>query len=123
MSWCACDEWEPNIKLVNAPNAFLFARNPTTYKGYEGEPFRFCPWCGDLLIRIRNNDPNLVRERIVATSKRKYYTVELKAVIKRRGRMQYLTEVSIPARSLEHAAKLRRPFVNAIIWACKHRKR
>ena len=25
------------------------ARNPDTAKGYEGERFRYCPWCGERL--------------------------------------------------------------------------
>jgi hypothetical protein len=46
-SKCECDLWKANIDKVNAPNMFLHARNPTTYKGYDGEPFHFCPWCGE----------------------------------------------------------------------------
>jgi len=46
---CWCADWALNIDKVNAPNQLLFARNPGTYKGYEGAQFRFCPWCGEKL--------------------------------------------------------------------------
>lgn len=38
-----------NVQKLNAPNMLLYARNPTTYKGYDGLPFKFCPWCGQKL--------------------------------------------------------------------------
>jgi len=46
---CTCSTWRENIDKVNAPNQFLFARNPNTYKGYDGVRFLYCPWCGSLL--------------------------------------------------------------------------
>jgi len=51
---CQCAEWLANIEKVNEPVRFLFARNPNTYKGYDGVPFRYCPWCGMALIKDEN---------------------------------------------------------------------
>ena len=48
---CQCKEWQENIDKVNAPNRFLFARNPNTYKGYDGVPFKYCPWCAMMLVK------------------------------------------------------------------------
>jgi hypothetical protein len=50
MSWCAkCAEWGENIEHVTAASSLLFARNPTTYRGYQGVPFKYCPWCSAAL--------------------------------------------------------------------------
>jgi hypothetical protein len=45
-----CQEWTENIPKVDAPFAFLTARNPQSYKGYDGIPMRYCPWCAAPLI-------------------------------------------------------------------------
>jgi hypothetical protein len=42
---CTCDGWKANIGKVNAPFILATARNPRDYKGYDGVPFQFCPWC------------------------------------------------------------------------------
>lgn len=54
---CDCAEWEPNIKLVDAPRQFAAARQG--YDGtwdYKGVPFRYCPWCGTEL-RVAGERP------------------------------------------------------------------
>lgn len=48
---CQCADWVENIAKVNAPNQLLFARSPNSYKGYDGVPFRHCPWCGMMLVK------------------------------------------------------------------------
>lgn len=45
-SGCSCPAWRANIDKVNAPFVLQAARNPQTYRGYDGEPFHYCPWCG-----------------------------------------------------------------------------
>ena len=44
-----CTLFQENIDKVNAPFKLAAARNPTTFKGYDGVPFKFCPWCGTAL--------------------------------------------------------------------------
>lgn len=44
-----CDEWHDNIQKVTSPFQLLTARNPHTYKGYDGKQFKYCPWCSNLL--------------------------------------------------------------------------
>lgn len=44
-----CGDWNVNMPKVNAPFLLLHARNPHTNKGYDGAPFRHCPWCGEKL--------------------------------------------------------------------------
>lgn len=46
---CTCNDWKENIGFVNDTFAYLFAHNPSSYKGYEGKSFTNCPWCGKLL--------------------------------------------------------------------------
>lgn len=46
---CECEDWKQNIDKVNGANSMLFARNPTSYKGYDGVKFRYCPWCSKAL--------------------------------------------------------------------------
>jgi hypothetical protein len=40
---CACDDWDENIALVNAPVQLQYIR---TGHAYEGKRFTHCPWCG-----------------------------------------------------------------------------
>ena len=47
---CKCKDWEDNIDKLNAPNTLSFARNPTSYRGYMGVIFKYCPWCSRELI-------------------------------------------------------------------------
>lgn len=47
---CTCADYEPNVEKINAPMALQHARNPLTYKGYDGKIWQFCPWCGSKLI-------------------------------------------------------------------------
>jgi hypothetical protein len=47
-----CEDWKPNSEKVDAPMVLLHARNPSTYKGYDGKPFKFCPWCGQPLYEV-----------------------------------------------------------------------
>lgn len=50
MLYCEeCDDWKENIEQVGQPFKLLAARNPGTYKGYDGKPFKYCPWCSSLL--------------------------------------------------------------------------
>ena len=44
---CSCKEWKENIGKVNGPTILQALRQGT--KGYEGVPFKFCPWCGEKL--------------------------------------------------------------------------
>lgn len=46
---CNCKEWAENMPKVEAPRVFAAARNPGT-GDYDGVPFRYCPWCGKLLL-------------------------------------------------------------------------
>jgi len=48
---CTCKDWPEQIKKVNEPILYLFARNPDTYR-YTGKPFIYCPWCGMVLDEI-----------------------------------------------------------------------
>lgn len=46
---CNCKDWKENNDKLSAGFSLLFARNPDTYKGYEGKQFIYCPWCGERL--------------------------------------------------------------------------
>ena len=48
-------------------------------------------------------------------TRKKEYSVELKAQVSRRGKMVYMMECSIPAATMAAAAKMRQPFANAMI--------
>jgi len=50
--FCACAAWEPNIKHVNDPIILQSARSGGSYQ-YKGQPFVFCPWCGERLKELR----------------------------------------------------------------------
>lgn len=58
---CDCNLWRENIGKVNAPNQLLFARNPDTYKGYDGVKFKYCPWCGQLLPGVSDANRKILR--------------------------------------------------------------
>jgi hypothetical protein len=51
---CACKEFKENLPKVNAPIFLFNARNPG--RGYDGVPFRYCPWCSALLIESSTAD-------------------------------------------------------------------
>jgi len=40
---CSCQEWKDNIDKVNAGFTMTFIHGG---QGYEGAPFKYCPWCG-----------------------------------------------------------------------------
>jgi len=44
---CKCEDWAENMPKVNAPIMLQALRGGTT--GYDGKPFKYCPWCGKLL--------------------------------------------------------------------------
>lgn len=44
-----CEAFTRNIEKVNAPFLLAAARNPQTCKGYDGDRFVYCPWCGKKL--------------------------------------------------------------------------
>jgi len=46
-----CEAWAKNIEKINAPIQLAAARNWNTYRGYDGERFVYCPWCGCLLTQ------------------------------------------------------------------------
>jgi len=48
---CYCEDWEPNIELVNEP---LGLWNAHGGNGYEGKQFVYCPWCG---MHLRSERP------------------------------------------------------------------
>lgn len=52
---CDCTEWSENIRKLDAPFTYLHARNPQTYKGYDGAAFRFCPWCAKPLTDVSSS--------------------------------------------------------------------
>jgi len=47
---CSCAAWKANIDILNAPLMLAAARNPS-HRGYTGEPFGYCPWCGGGITR------------------------------------------------------------------------
>lgn len=50
MLYCEdCESWKENISKLDAPFHFLAARNHSAYRGYDGKPFKYCPWCSSLL--------------------------------------------------------------------------
>jgi hypothetical protein len=48
MQECNCEEWKNSMPQITAAQTFcaLQAAGPK----YTGEPFQFCPWCGQRLI-------------------------------------------------------------------------
>ncbi len=57
---CTCEDWEPNIKIINGYIDMAANRVYGNPKGYEGKIFTHCPWCGkilkDELARIAKTD-------------------------------------------------------------------
>lgn len=47
-SKCDCDDWAPQIDILNGPISLQTIRSGGTYR-YSGKPFRYCPWCGAFL--------------------------------------------------------------------------
>lgn len=39
---CDCVEWKENVPKIDGVFALQYVRMG---KGYEGIPFKFCPWC------------------------------------------------------------------------------
>ena len=56
-----CDEWEPGIKALNDIILLKFARSGVD--AYKGEPFKFCPWCGQGRDDIPADIPSLAEMR------------------------------------------------------------
>ena len=42
---CDCSDWKLNIDKVNAPLILQVARSGFQTAGYDGVPFKYCPWC------------------------------------------------------------------------------
>ena len=59
-----CEEWEVGIEKIIRPAMNAFARNPQHYpqnengvhQVYDGPQFKFCPWCGTLLMEKPNEN-------------------------------------------------------------------
>lgn len=47
---CDCASWKANVPKIDAAIVMEAIRYNT--KGYDGEPFRFCPWCAASLARV-----------------------------------------------------------------------
>ena len=47
MKLYCCDEWDQNIEKIDGPITLQSIRAGRNL--YVGEPFRFCPWCGEKL--------------------------------------------------------------------------
>ena len=50
MKKCNCEDWEPNIEIINGMINTQAAHSWGNKDGYEGKPFDFCPWCGERLV-------------------------------------------------------------------------
>lgn len=46
---CECKEWNENIAKINDPIVLQSIRSGFKYQ-YDGKKFKFCPWCGHLLM-------------------------------------------------------------------------
>lgn len=44
--FCACDKWKANIDAATVGTVFMANRG---LGEYEGEKFKYCPWCGSEL--------------------------------------------------------------------------
>ncbi|MFO8019112.1 MAG: hypothetical protein R6U96_10785 [Promethearchaeia archaeon] len=54
---CECEKWEQNITKINQ-GLFLSFTHGQEDERQKFVPFRFCPWCGKKLIRVkRQNKP------------------------------------------------------------------
>lgn len=57
---CDCKSYKDNIDKVNGPIILEGLRYGT--KGYSGEHFRFCPWCGKPLLTNDAEPPDQLRQ-------------------------------------------------------------
>lgn len=69
---CNCTDWKENIDKVNAAHFTAHARNPDTCKGYEGVPFKFCPWCARLLMDLVSPAENLRTHKLRHSDSSRY---------------------------------------------------
>lgn len=69
---CKCTDWKENIHKVNAANMLLHARNPSTYKGYEGVSFKYCPWCSSILMDHTMTHENTVTHKMRSSDSSQY---------------------------------------------------
>lgn len=46
---CKCPAWAPNAEKING---ILHLQQIRTGQGYDGERFKFCPWCGSELLFV-----------------------------------------------------------------------
>ncbi len=53
---CKCNDWKENIDELNSGFAFMSIRS-TSYEGYSGKHFIYCPWCSKKLVT-----PNIASE-------------------------------------------------------------
>ena len=47
---CTCEKWKKNTPILDGMieiQAVMSWGNP---KGYTGDPFQYCPWCGEKLM-------------------------------------------------------------------------
>ena len=49
---CKCKLWKENIDRINGPIALQSIRSGG--RGYDGVPFKYCPWCGKDLKEVKN---------------------------------------------------------------------
>jgi len=49
MKICTCEDWEPNIKIINGYIDMAANRVCGDKRGYTGKYFTHCPWCGKML--------------------------------------------------------------------------
>ena len=52
---CKCKDWLPNIQKINAPIVLQTLRSGGNYV-FDGEPWSFCPWCGEELVDEQKPD-------------------------------------------------------------------
>ncbi len=54
MKKCTCEDWAPNIEIIN--NALLMSTSHSWGfpKGYTGKFIEYCPWCGKKLIEAED---------------------------------------------------------------------
>jgi hypothetical protein len=69
MRICTCTSWTDNIDKVLFPCIFLSQDRPQMYEGYLGELFRYCPWCGEKLVSVKEDvgdvDSVMRNERVI----------------------------------------------------------
>ena len=52
---CKCEDWQPNVDIINGYISFGTIHYGFNPKGYDGKPFKYCPWCGKQLEE-KNDD-------------------------------------------------------------------